>query len=106
MHRVAAHHRVSHLLFVGIVTGFYATAIALAGLLPDLERPECGRCRHGYRYDRPRSAGILSPGGASSPVADRDTDPGHCAQRAAASQVIPPDHRQPIRVFEVLAVLL
>lgn len=103
MHQAAAHHRAPPMLFAGIVTGVYATALAVVGRLPHLERASAVAV--GLTLDmvvvvplafyllivRRRGLSIVT----LAPVLVLSV--------LAASRVLPTDHQQPLRVLEALA---
>ncbi len=104
MHAAAAHHRASPLLFVGVVVGVYAAALAVVGYLPHLERARAVEV--GLTLDLvvvvPLAFYLLVVRARGLPLVT--LAPVLVLSVLAAARVLPPDHQKPLRVFEALAV--
>jgi hypothetical protein len=103
---IAARIRVSHGLFAAIAAGVYAAAIALAGLLPRLARPEAVAV--GMTIDMvvivPLAFYILLVRGRGWPLVT--LAPVLVLSFIAATRVLPADHHQALRMLELLAAPL
>jgi len=104
MHQCAAHQRTSPLLLAGIVTGVYATALAVVGQLPHLERASAVAV--GLTLDMvvvlPLAFYLLVVRRRGLPLVT--LAPVLVLSVLAASRVLPADHQQPLRVLEALVV--
>lgn len=104
MHVAAARRRASPLLFTGIVVGVYATALAVGGQLPHLER--ASDVAVGLTMDMvvvvPVAFYLLVVRRQGLPLVT--LAPVLVLSVLAASQVLPADHQQPLRVLEALTV--
>lgn len=104
MQAAAAHHRAFPLLFTGIVVGVYSTALAVVGQLPHLER--AGAVAVGLTMDMvvvvPLAFYLLVIRRRGLPFVT--LAPVLVLSVLAASQVLPANHQQPLRVLEALAV--
>jgi len=106
MHAAATHPRAIPLLFLGVAAAVYATALAVVGELPHLERASVVAV--GLTVDLvivvPLAFYLLLVRRRGLPLVT--LAPVLVLSVVAASRVLPPDHQQPLRVLEVLAVPL
>ncbi len=100
----AAHHRTSLLLFAGVVLGVYATALAVVGQLPHLERASAVAV--GLTLDMvvvvPLMFYLLVVRRRGLPLVA--LAPVLVLSVLTASRVLPADRQQPLLVLEALAV--
>lgn len=106
MDQVTGHHRLSPLLFAGIVVGVYTTAVAVVGQLPHLE--QAGAVAVGLTMDMvvvvPLAFYFLIVRRSGLPLVA--LAPVLVFSVLAASRVLPADHHQILRLLEALAVPL